>query len=147
MKKEEILKKNGTYNRRHGSVRKPGFLEGGFYDSRDIVQVKYEMLRDAEDSGKAIGTVAGEFGFSRTAYYNIKESFEKNGMSSLVPEKPGPKQPRKLTMALCAFIDEYAATHPKVSAAEIAAAILSEKGEIISKRTIERYAAKKKPQQ
>lgn len=145
MGKVEILKANGTYNKRHNSVKKPEFMEDGFYDPMDVVQVKYEMLRDAEDSGRPIGAVAGEFGFSRTAYYNIKESFENSGMSSLVPEKPGPRRPRKLTEALQEFIDEYVDSHPGASATAIAEAIESERGETISKRTVERYAAKKKP--
>jgi len=108
------------------------------------VQVKYEMLRDAQDSGRAIGEAAGDFGFSRTAYYNIRESFEKNGMSALVPEKTGPKHPHKLTEPLREFADEYAAANPGASAAEITAAMQCERGAVISKRTVERHFAKKK---
>lgn len=145
MDKADILKANGTYNKRHDSVKKPEFIEDGFYDPRDIVQVKYEMLRDARDSGKTIAAVTGEFGFSRTAYYNIRESFEKNGMSALVPEKTGPKEPHKLTAALQDFIEEYIARCPNASAAEIAAVIQGEKCVSISKRTIERFISKKKP--
>jgi len=145
LEKVEILKVNGTYNKRYDSVRKPEFLEGGFYDPRDVVQVKYEMLRDAEDSGQAIGAVASKFGFSRTAYYNIKESFEKNGMSALIPEKTGPKKPHRLTETLQEFVDEYVIGHPNASSAEIVAVIQSEKSEVVSKRTIERYKSKKKP--
>ena len=145
MNKVDILKANGTYNRRHESVKEAKFTGDGFYDPRDIVQVKYEMLRDAQDSGRAIMEVSGEFGFSRTAYYNIKESFEQNGMSALVPEKPGPKQPHKLTESLQEYIEEYVALRPSASAAEIAAAIQREKGVKVSKRTIERHSAKKKP--
>jgi transposase len=142
--KVDILKANGTYNRRHEYVKEPKFSEDGFYDPRDIVQVKYEMLRDVQYSDRPIGAVSGAFGFSRTAYYNIRESFENEGMSALIPEKPGPKQPHKLTGALEGYIEEYIAMRPNASAAEIAAAIKSEKGVQISKRTIERHAAKKK---
>ena len=144
MNKADVLKSNGTYNRRHSSVKKREFMEGGFYDPMDIVQVKYEMLRDAQDSGRAIGEVSGDFGFSRTAYYNIRGSFEKNGMSALVPEKTGPKHPHKLTEPLRKFADEYAAANPGASAAEITAAMQCERGAVISKRTVERHFAKKK---
>lgn len=145
MNKAEVLKSNGTYNRRHGSVKKREFLDGGFYDPMDIVQVKYEMLREAQGSGRPIGEVSGGFGFSRTAYYNIRESFDKSGMSALIPERTGPKHPHKLTEPLREFADEYATANPGASASEIAAAIQREKGVAISKRTIERYNAKKKP--
>jgi transposase len=145
LSKLEILKENGTYNKRHASVKKAEFMEGGFYDPRDIVQVKYEMLRDAEDSNRAISTVSGDFGFSRTAFYSIKESFEKNGITALFPDKPGPRQPHKLTKAVQELIEKHIETNPNASATEIAATIQREKGIQINKRTIERYTAKKKP--
>jgi hypothetical protein len=136
---------NGTYYRRYRSVTKQGFQVGGFYDPMDIVQVKYEMLCGAQDSGRTIGAVAEEFGFSRTAYYAIKENFEANGLAALIPEKKGPREQHKLTKSLREFVDEYIISRPKASAAEITRAVMSEKGVEISKRTIERYKAKKKP--
>lgn len=56
----------------------------------DIVQVKYEMLKDA-----AVGTrgIADEFGFSRASFYKINDAFDSKGLSALVPEKTGPKKP------------------------------------------------------
>lgn len=145
MEKKEALLANGTYYRRYRSVKKDEFRVGGFYDPMDIVQVKYEMLRDVQNSSKAIGATVEEYGFSRTAYYAIKEGFEATGLASLIPEKKGPKEQHKLTKALREFIDEYTISHPKASAAEITMVITREKGVEISKRTIERYKAKKKP--
>jgi transposase len=145
LKKSEFLKANGTYNKRHGLVKKSEFLLDDFYDPIDVVQVKYEMLRDTKESGKSIGAVAQEFGFSRTAYYNSKEGFEKNGMSALLPEKTGPKHPHKLKGPILEFVNEYTATRPNASAAQVVSAIKTEKDVVISKRTIERYAEKKKP--
>jgi len=143
--KIEILISNGTYNKRYTTVKKAKFSVGEFYDPMDIVQVKYEMLREVQESDMSIGNIVSEFGFSRTAYYNIKESYDKNGMSSLIPEKTGPRHPHKLTSQLQNFIDEYTVAHPKASASEITAAIHGERGVSISKRTIERYISKKKP--
>ena len=143
--KKETLVANGTYYQRYLSVKKQGFRVGGFYDPMDIVQVKYEMIREAQDSGRTIGEVAEDFGFSRTAYYDIKEGFDTNGMLAFIPEKKGPRGQYKLTEPLRKFIDEYAARHPRARAAEILGAVISEKGVEISKRTIERYLAKKKP--
>ena len=144
MGKKETLMANGTYYRRYLSVKKPLFQVGGFYDPMDIVQVKYEMLRDAQEPGRSIGEVAEDFGFSRTAYYAIKEGFTANGLSALIPEKKGPRGQYKLTKPLREFIDEYINSHPKVSAAEISRVIMNEKGVEISRRTIERYKAQKK---
>jgi len=143
--KKETLVANGTYYKRYQSVKKQGFRVGGFYDPMDIIQVKYEMIREAQDSGRSIRDVAEDFGFSRTAYYAIKEGFDTCGMLAFIPEKKGPREQHKLTVTLRELIDEYTAVHPKASAAAIAGVILSEKGVSISKRTIERYKAKKKP--
>ena len=45
MTKTDILKENGTYNPRHGKVTAACFQTGVFFDSKDLVQVKYELLR------------------------------------------------------------------------------------------------------
>ena len=144
MKKIDILKSNGTYNKQHKLVKKAEFLEDEFYDPMDMVQVKYEMLREAQDSDKSIVEVVNDYGFSRTSYYVIREKYEQNGMSGLLPEKTGPKRPHKLTDALQEFIDEYITNYPDASASKITSAIQKEKDVKISKRTIERYISKKK---
>jgi transposase len=143
--KKEVLIENGTFNRRHGQVKKSKFLSDRFYDPMDIVQVKYEMLREAEHSDKAVGKIAGEYGFSRMTYYDVKEGFDQRGLAALIPGKKGPKRPHKLTEELQGFIDGYSADHPKASALEIATAMECERSVSISKRTIERYSRKKKP--
>lgn len=141
--KKEILRSNGTYNRRYSDVKKDKFLEGGFYDPMDIVQVKYEMLRDSEETGGTIKNAAEDFGFSRTAYYKTKEAFEQQGMAAFFPQKTGPKQPHKLTADLQGFIDDYRANNPRAGVVEITGAILEKRGVSVSRRTVERYIYKK----
>jgi transposase len=145
MSKKKILQGNGTYNRSHEKVKDARFIEGGFYDPMDIVQVKYEMIKDVESAGKSVTDSASEFGFSRTAYYGIKDAFDKQGVSGLIPEKPGPRSPHKLTEEYQKQIDDYLANKPGASSAELAAMISRDDAISISKRTIERYRAKKKP--
>ena len=144
MEKKDILIKNGTYNKNHSKVKNERFREGGFYDPMDIVQVRYEMIKDAEDRGGAIGQATGEYGYSRASYYNIKDDFEKGGMTGLVPDKRGPKTPRKLTGDLQDFIKDYVKGDPSASPAKIAAAIEAARGVTVSKRTVERFFSKKK---
>ncbi len=43
--KADALVEDGTLNPAPEKVRDPKFQEDGFFDRRDIVQVKYEMLR------------------------------------------------------------------------------------------------------
>jgi len=144
LNKKEILMANGTFNKNHEKVKKEKFLTEPFYDPMDIVQVKYEMLKDATEGSRQIAKVATEFGLSRASFYKIKEAFESRGLSALVPEKPGPKKPYKLTEPYTEYIDKYISEKPKASSNEIATNLRKDKGLKVSKRTVERYRSKKK---
>lgn len=144
MGKKEALIENGTYNKNYTSVKTSKFIDSHFYDPMDIAQVKYEMLKEVERDGATITDAADNYGFSRTAYYKIKEAFSAQGIRGLIPEKPGPKEPHKLTGEYRRRIDAIVAINPDISSKEIAE-FLNQEGTIhISKRTIERYRAKKK---
>jgi hypothetical protein len=43
--KTQALRQSGTFNPRPQDVRDELFQEKEFFDARDLVQVKYEMLR------------------------------------------------------------------------------------------------------
>ena len=43
--KSEALRRGGALNRHAERVSDARFAEGEFFDARDLVQVKYEMLR------------------------------------------------------------------------------------------------------
>ena len=144
MSKEDILMENGTYNKKYKNVKTPKFIDDHFFDPMDIVQVKYEMLKEVEREGVTVTDATDNYGFSRTAYYNIKDAFSKQGIKGLIPERTGPKSPHKLTREYQKRIDECVAGNPGISSNEIAE-LLNKDGSInISKRTIERYRAKKK---
>lgn len=144
MSKKDVLQGNGTYNRNYGKVKNARFAGDDFFDPMDIVQVKYEMLKDVAKGGRPVSSSADDFGFSRTAYYSIKDAFDKQGISGLIPEKPGPKGPHKLTPECQKQINDHIAKNPKASSGEIAAVISDNNCVNISKRTVERYRAKKK---
>jgi transposase len=145
MQKKDYLMENGTYNKNHNNVKSPKFLGDYFFDPMDIAQVKYEMLKEVEKNGMTITDATDNYGFSRTSYYNIKEAFSNHGIKGLLPEKPGPKNPHKLTQEVQKRIDEYIAQKPRISSSEITE-LINQDGVIhINKRTVERYRAKKKP--
>jgi transposase len=144
MDKKDILLENGTYNKNYKNVKAAKFHDDQFFDPMDIAQVKYEMLKEVEQNGITITDAADNYGFSRTAYYNIKDAFSAQGIKGLIPEKPGPKSPHKLTPAYQERIDEWVSENPGISSNEIAA-LINQDGIInINKRTVERYRAKKK---
>ena len=137
--KQEILLENGTYNRNYGKVVEQRFISDEFYDPQDLVQVKYEMLRTANETRRSVEEIAGNFGFSRAAFYKIRTSYEKEGVSAFVPDKSGPKNARKLTSEHQEFIDIYLAQNPNASSSGIVEILYNERGLKISKRTVERY--------
>ena len=145
IEKKEILMKNGTFNKNYKKVTEEKFSEGGFYDPMDIVQVRYEMIKETERGGKTIDRISNAYGYSRASYYHIRDNFNKNGMSALIPERTGPKDASKLTGDLREFINEYIGRAPSASSSKIAKAIEQSKGVSVSKRTVERFRRKKKP--
>ena len=68
LEKKDFLIKNGTYNKNYENVKNSKFIEDDFFDPMDIAQVKYEMLKEVEKSGRSITDAADDFGFSRTAF-------------------------------------------------------------------------------
>ena len=143
MLKQDILIKNGTYNKNFTKVTEQRFINDDFYDARDLVQVKYEMLRTVRDSDRCINEVVEKFGFSRSGFYKIKDAFEKEGVSAFVPNKTGPQNARKLTKEHQQFIDHYLMDNPDTSSDNMVAVLKMERGLEVSKRTIERYRSRK----
>ncbi len=63
--KANELAASRTLNPRPEAVVDEGFRSAEFFDARDLVQVKYEMVRRVEADGLAVSAAAGGFGFSR----------------------------------------------------------------------------------
>ena len=141
--KEEFLKSNGSFNNRHLGVHAEVFKISPFFDPRDFVQVKYEMLRAVERDGASVTDAVLEFGLSRKTYYQVSKAFDEGGMASLVPKKPGPKGPSKLHGEVAEYIDAYMSTRPSANAKEVAEQMEMQIGVRIHPRTIERYLEKK----
>jgi len=95
--KLETLRQYGALNPRPEDVTDELFKAGEFFDARDVVQVKYEMLRRVEKEGRPITEAASAFGFSRPSFYQAQFAFEQGGIAGLVPHKRGPKEAHKLT--------------------------------------------------
>ncbi|MFI5069095.1 MAG: hypothetical protein ACHP9Z_34650, partial [Streptosporangiales bacterium] len=67
--KEAALAEARCLNPRPEQVHDPAFLASDFFDARDAVQVKYEMVRKVKAGGAAVTEAAAAFGYSRPAYY------------------------------------------------------------------------------
>ena len=77
-------------------MKDPLFLKGEFFDRRDLVQVKYEMLRRVRIDEASIVDAAAAFGLSRPSYYEALDAFTEQGLLGLRPRKRGPRGAHKL---------------------------------------------------
>src|ERR1700691_286867 len=66
--KVKALLEEGTLNPSPGKVRDPKFQENEFFDPRDLVQVKYEMLRRVSVENSSVTEATEEYGVSRPTY-------------------------------------------------------------------------------
>jgi hypothetical protein len=68
-------------------VSDPLFATSAFFDARDLVQVKYEMVRRVRVDGEPVSHSAAAFGFSRPTLYQAR-AIERGGLAALVPTSP-----------------------------------------------------------
>ena len=61
--KQKALRHQGTLNPRPQDVRHPLFRDGDFFDPDDMIQVKYEMLRQVHVDNLSISQAPTSLGF------------------------------------------------------------------------------------
>jgi transposase len=140
--KEEALAEARCLNPHPEQVTDPEFLASDFFDARDAVQVKYEMVRKALAGGAAVTEAAAAFGYSRPAYYAAAAALESSGLQGLVPARPGPRGASKLTDEICAWAEERLAAHPELRPAQLAGPVQQAFGVRAHPRSIERALAR-----
>lgn len=91
------LRESATLNPHPERVSAALFQLHAFFDPRDLVQVKYEMLRQVNREGVQVKTAAAAFGFSRMTFYQVNERFVAEGLSGLLPQPKGPRRAHKLS--------------------------------------------------
>jgi len=142
--KVDALAEDGSLNPAPEKVGDPKFQEGGFFDPRDVVQVKYEMLRRVSVEKASVTDVSDEYGVSRPTFYQAKADFEEAGVAGLVPRKRGPRGPHKLQSEVLAFLKKRLIAGEPIRARELAKLIQNEFGLELHPRTIERAIGGKK---
>ena len=84
--KAAALRAAGALHPRPERVQDEAFARHEFFDRRDRVQVKYEMLRRHRVDGRPVTEVAAAFGSSRQAFYTRDAAFTAGGD----PRAPAP---------------------------------------------------------
>src|SRR6266704_380856 len=134
--KEAALAEARCLNPHPEQVTDPEFLASDFFDARDAVQVKYEMVRKAR--------AAAAFGYSRPAYYAAAAALESSGLEGLVPARPGPRGASKLTEEILAWAEEQLAASPALRPAQLPGRIEEAFGVRVHPRSVERALARRR---
>jgi transposase len=140
--KDDVLREEGTLNPAPEKVLDPKFRENEFFDPRDAVQVKYEMLRRVSVENASVTEASGEYSVSRPTYYQTKANFDAAGIAGLVPKKPGPNGPHKIQGEVLAFLKAQLVPGEPIRARELAKLIRKELDIEVHPRTIERVVKK-----
>jgi transposase len=118
--KEERLRAHGVLHRHPEAVTDALFLELDFFDPRDLLQVKYEMLRRVRLDGASVSAAAAAFGLSRPSFYEARTAWEREGLAGLLPKKRGPHGGHKLTEEVVEFVRQTHDTDASLSPSALA---------------------------
>ena len=142
--KQRTLRQYGTFNPRPQDVTHPLFQDSEFFDADDLVQMKYEMLRQVRVDKRSVSQTAKEFGFSRPSFYQAEFTFEQSGLSGLLPGKRGPRSGHKLTPEVMKFVAEQQTAQPSLSFTQLAEAVKQNFNLQVHPRSIERQLLREK---
>ena len=140
--KVTALRESRCLNPHPEQVTDEAFLSGEFFDARDAVQVKYEMVRRVSVDGAPVTATAAAFGYSRPSYYQAAAALAESGLEGLVPARPGPRGGHKLTDQVLAWAEQQLAADPALKPAGLAGSIAEEFGVRVHPRSIERALAR-----
>lgn len=146
--KAEELARSRTLNPHPDAVRDDAFASSEFFDARDLVQVKYEMVRQVRVDGYPVSHSAAAFGFSRPSFYQAQARLGSGGLAALVPRTPGPRRSHKLDPEVMAFLEQVRSEDASLRPADLASRIQQRFHRTVHPRSIERALArqeKKRP--
>jgi len=143
--KSAALRRHHALNPRPDVVVDPDFAsDNPFFDARDLVQVKYEMLRRVRQEGRPVTEAAANFGFSRPSFYEAQASFEIAGLPGLLPQRPGPKRAHKLSEEVVEHLESALAEAPSLNSQQLAGMVEARFGIRVHRRSVERALARRK---
>ncbi len=136
--KQQSLRAQGVLHRRAKAVTDELFQQLDFFDPRDLLQVKYEMLRRVETDGYSVSAAAAAFGLSRPSFYEARAAWQREGLSGLLPKKRGPHGGHKLTDEIVMFLHSAYSNDASLTPTELAEQVDAHFGVQVHPRSIER---------
>ena len=140
--KVAALRAERSLNPRPDDVTDEAFAGSEFLDARDLVQVKYEMVRRVRVDGAPVTQTAATFGFSRPSYYQAAAAVDRDGLGGLVPAKPGPRRAHKLADEVIGYARQLREQDPGIGSAQLADAIAVKFAIRVHPRSVERALAR-----
>jgi len=142
--KARELQRTGTLNPRPDAVADALFRENPFFDPRDQLQVRYEMLRRHRADALPIRQAAAAFGVSRPTFYQTQTAFQRAGLAGLLPKPRGPKGGHKLSAAVLEYVEQVKAADPALTTLACVRAVHARFGVTIHRRSLERALGRRK---
>ncbi len=139
--KAEGLRQRGCLYPHPEQVTDELFALSEFFDPRDLLQVKYEMLRRVQIDGHAVSQSAARFGLSRPSYYQAQKAYESGGLPALLPKKPGPRRAHKLSTEVVDALRAALAEEPTLNSQALVQLVQERFGLSVHRRSIERALA------
>lgn len=136
--KATALRETRTLHRNPERIRDPLFLTHPFFDPRDLLQVRYEMVRRIRVDRQTIARTAVDFGVSRPTVYITQRKFRERGLPGLLQIKSGPKGPRKILPEVLEFLAEIRAKEGSVPYRELAQRVEERFGQTVDASTLYR---------
>jgi len=137
--KAHFLAQRGALHPHPQRIQDSLFHGSTFFDPRDVIQVRYEMVRRFRVDQHAAIQVARSFGVSRQLLYLLVQAFQEHGLPGLFPSKRGPKSAHKCTDEVLAFVHARLAESPWLTADALLRDVRQRLGIHLHRRTLQRH--------
>ncbi|EQD47386.1 hypothetical protein B1B_12359, partial [mine drainage metagenome] len=134
--KEEQLRESGALHPHPERVKDPTFHSDPFFDARDLVQVRYEMVRRVQVEKLPVQSTARAFGVTRPTFYEAQARLKDKGLPGLLPHVTGPRGPHKLRGAALEFVQALHDQEPSISLVGLGRRLRERHGLVVHPSTI-----------
>jgi len=138
------LDRSGTLNPHPEAIVDPLFQNNPFFDPRDLLQARYEMLRRHRIERCSIVETTQAFGVSRPTFYHAQTAFTEQGLAGLLPQLRGPKSRHKLSGEVLQHVLALKSADPTLTTAKCVLEIRQHFGISVHRRSLERALQSKK---
>jgi hypothetical protein len=139
---QDILHNHGTLNPRPDAGHDGLVHTSDFFDARDLLHVRYEMLRRGAVDGWSVTQATPACGCSRPVFSHARTACAHAGLQGLIPHKRGPKDAHKLSTNGMVYVSHLLPVAPPLSAPPLPQALVEHCGRLVHPRRLVRALAR-----